>query len=219
MPVSYSRPAREPRARRGGTAAITTTSGPTAAAPSATTTRTTAATRSTGKTAATLSEARAGKHPPLLTYTKADGNSHTTPRSPGTPRTINFDAAFNTTGNGYLTIYGWMSNPPVEYYIIESFGTYDPTAYVRNYGTYDADGSTYKLGHTVRYGQIPMEGAETLDRIWAVRQSERTSGSVDVGAHFEAWKAKGLRLGATHAYQIVGTEGYQSTGLAEVTVS
>lgn len=112
-----------------------------------------------------------------------------------------------------------MSNPPVEYYIIESFGTYDPTAYVRNYGTYDADGSTYKLGHMVRYGQIPMEGAETLDRIWAVRQSERTSGSVDVGAHFEAWKAKGLRLGATHAYQIVGTEGYQSTGSAEITVS
>lgn len=57
----------------------------------------------------------------------------------------------------------------------------------------------------------------SFPQFWSVRQQKRTSGSVDVGAHFKAWQSSGLRLGS-HDYQIVATEGYQSSGRAEVTV-
>lgn len=57
----------------------------------------------------------------------------------------------------------------------------------------------------------------SFPQFWSVRQQKRTSGTVDVGAHFKAWQSSGLRLGS-HDYQIVATEGYQSSGSAEVTV-
>lgn len=124
----------------------------------------------------------------------------------------------NATGNNYLTVYGWMLNPRVEYYIIESFGSFDPAQHAQAFGTYDdAEGSTYKLAREVRYSQLPMEGA-TLHRIFASRRSQRLSGSVDVGAHLEAWKAKGLKLGTSHLDLIMAVEGYQSSGEAAVTV-
>jgi endo-1,4-beta-xylanase len=139
-------------------------------------------------------------------------------RSPGTARTVNYDSHFNTTGNGYLAVYGWMTNPLVEYYIIESLGTFDPTLYGPSLGTYEADGSEYRLARVLRYPLPSDPSNEVLNRVFAVRLNQRVAGTVDAGAHFEAWKGKGLKLGVEHLYQIVATEGYQSSGEAEVTV-
>ena len=51
-----------------------------------------------------------------------------------------------------------------------------------------------------------------------MRQNKRSSGSVNTAAHFNAWAALGLKLGS-HDYQIVATEGYFSSGSADITVS
>ncbi|EAQ93839.1 endo-beta1,4-xylanase A [Chaetomium globosum CBS 148.51] len=138
--------------------------------------------------------------------------------NPGAARTINFEGQFSPQGNGYLAIYGWTQNPLIEYYIVESFGDYDPSSQATKFGTIDQDGSTYTIAKTQRVNQPSIEGTSTFDQFWSVRQNHRSSGSVDVGAHFNAWSQAGLQLG-THNYQIVATEGYQSSGSSSITVS
>jgi hypothetical protein len=51
----------------------------------------------------------------------------------------------------------------------------------------------------------------------SVRTQKRVGGSVNMQAHFNAWASHGLRLGQ-HYYQIVATEGYQSSGNSEIYV-
>jgi endo-1,4-beta-xylanase len=138
-------------------------------------------------------------------------------RNPGAARTINYSGNFGPSGNGYLSIYGWTTNPVVEYYIVESFGTHDPSSAAEKLGTFYTDGSNYLVGKTTRYNQPSIVGTSTFNQYWSVRQNKRVGGSVNVGNHFRAWAQRGLNLG-THNYQIVATEGYQSTGAASITV-
>ncbi|TAQ86011.1 hypothetical protein B7494_g5678 [Chlorociboria aeruginascens] len=137
--------------------------------------------------------------------------------NPGSAQEISFSGTYSPSGNSYLSIYGWTENPLVEYYIVEDFGTYDPSSAASQIGSVTSDGSTYKILQTTRTNEPSILGTSTFQQFWSVRSTHRTSGTVNTAAHFNAWAALGLKLGS-HNYQILATEGYESSGSATMTV-
>ncbi|EUC29809.1 glycoside hydrolase family 11 protein [Bipolaris zeicola 26-R-13] len=139
-------------------------------------------------------------------------------RNPGTTQPFTYSGTWNAQNvNSYISVYGWTRNPLVEYYIVESYGSYNPSSAAQIKGSITIDNGTYDILQTTRYNQPSIDDTATFQQFWSVRRQKRVGGTVTIQAHFDAWAKYGLQLGQ-HNYQILATEGYQSSGSATITV-
>ncbi|KAK0618986.1 glycoside hydrolase, partial [Immersiella caudata] len=135
-------------------------------------------------------------------------------------RNVSFSAAeFSPQGNGYLSVYGWTRDPLIEYYVVENWGSFNPTGMFGGKGVrMEVDGGWYTLGV---YRRTPIAlGQQIATQVFSVRdeRDRRSSGTVTLQRHFEAWE-QGLEVEfGKMDYQIVAVEGYMSSGEAHVTV-
>lgn len=147
--------------------------------------------------------------------------------NPGGRKIVNYSGSYNVDNsqNSYLALYGWTRNPLIEYYVIESYGSYNPSSCTtgrQTFGTFQSDGATYSLVRCQRIQQPSIEGTQTFYQYFSVREPKKgfgsISGTITTGNHFDAWQRAGLNLG-THDYMVMATEGYQSSGSSDITVS
>ncbi|KAF4633265.1 hypothetical protein G7Y89_g4848 [Cudoniella acicularis] len=138
----------------------------------------------------------------------------------GGPRNVEYNGTFEPNGNGYLSVYGWTTNPLVEYYIVESYGTHNPSDNpdAKMKGNLTSDGGTYEIMTKIRTNKPSIQGTATFPQFWSIRTSKITEGKVTTGNHFKAWTDAGLKLGK-HDYMIVAVEGQDSNGTATITVA
>ncbi|KAF2120063.1 glycoside hydrolase [Lophiotrema nucula] len=135
-------------------------------------------------------------------------------------KVVNWTGTFAPEGYAYLTVYGWTTNPLIEYYIVENYHPdHEPAAPPEGeeVGNLTSDGSLYLVRTKMRVNKPSIQGTTTFRQIFSVRQEKRSEGAVTVGNHFAAWKAAGLKTGS-HNYMIMATEGNNSSGKADIVV-
>jgi endo-1,4-beta-xylanase len=127
---------------------------------------------------------------------------------------VTYQADYQPNGSSYLCVYGWTRDPLIEYYIVDSWGSWRPPG-EEPLGTVTSDGGTYELYRTERVNAPSIDGTRTFSQYWSVRTEKRTSGTITVANHFNAWEGVGLSIGSFYEVSMT-VEGYQSSGTANV---
>jgi endo-1,4-beta-xylanase len=139
--------------------------------------------------------------------------------SPGSNQTVSFNGNLSASGGTSLvSLYGWSTNPLVEYYVMEDYAGSPPTA-----GTYmgqvTSDGGTYNIYEHQQVNQPSIQGTATFEQYLAIRTSPVSSGTITTQNFFNAWASHGMNLGTLN-YQILATEAWGGgSGSSNFTVS
>ena len=140
--------------------------------------------------------------------------------NPGSSSTVNFSSSLSASGGtSLISLYGWSTNPLVEYYVTENYAGSPNTA-----GTYEgqvtSDGGTFNIYEHQQVNQPCITGNScTFEQYLAYRTSPVSSGTITTQNFVNAWASHGMKLGTLN-YQILATESYGGgSGNSSVTVS
>jgi peptidoglycan/xylan/chitin deacetylase (PgdA/CDA1 family) len=124
------------------------------------------------------------------------------------------DYSASSQGNSRLCVYGWMKDPLVEYYIIEDWVNWCPSAQGGS-KTVTIDGAEYEIFQLDHTGPTILGNTQTFKQYFSVRKSKRTSGTITVSDHFKAWENAGWNIGNLTEVAL-NVEGWESSGKANV---
>jgi hypothetical protein len=143
--------------------------------------------------------------------------------------TAQFSSKKSGSGGGYsyIGIYGWSTNPCIEWYIVDDSYNKMPVnpGNTSNKGTAMIDGGSYTLYSrpTSGTGGSKCSGVSSWTQFYSVRQTARQCGTISISQHFDAWKAAGMTLGKMDQAQILvevgGGSGNIDFALANITTS
>lgn len=144
--------------------------------------------------------------------------------------TITAQFAYKKTGTGggysYIGIYGWSTNPCVEWYIVDDSFNGMPVnpGSTTNKGTVKIDDGDYILytRNTTGTGGSRCNASSWI-QYYSVRKTARQCGTISITQHFDAWKAAGMSLGnlleAKILVEVGGGNGSVEFPVANVTLS
>ena len=139
--------------------------------------------------------------------------------NPGSTQSITWSGSLNANGGTNLvSLYGWSTNPLVEYYVIEDY-VGSPNYSGQNMGTFTSDGGTYTIIKHQQVNQPSIQGTTTFWQYLAIRTSPHNSGTITFSNFVNAWASKGMNLGSMN-YQIMATEAWGGgSGNSNITVN
>jgi endo-1,4-beta-xylanase len=97
----------------------------------------------------------------------------------------------------------------------------NPTGYQKvgtHKGSVTSDGGTYDIWEHQQTNQPSITGTATFQQYLSIRTTPRSSGTVTVENHFNAWAKAGMNLGTLN-YQVVAVESWSGSGNGDIKVS
>ncbi len=137
--------------------------------------------------------------------------------STGSAQTIGYNVG-SASGYNNISIYGWLTNPLVEYYICELGSLYTGNATYK--GSVSSDGHSYNTYEHQQVNQPSIQGTATFEQYldnWG-GSGTGSNHTVTTSNHFNHWRSLGMTVGNFN-YQILGTEAYNgASGSVNATV-
>lgn len=132
------------------------------------------------------------------------GGFNATPEPYTAHGTITAQFVANKSGSGgdvysYVGMYGWSSDPCVEWYVIDDSFRPMPVnpGTTTKQGEKEIDGGMYTFytRPTSGSGGTRCEGVSDWIQYYSIRNSARSCGEISLTEHFDAWDAAGMELG------------------------
>lgn len=135
----------------------------------------------------------------------------------GSQRVIGYNVG-SASGYNYISVYGWLTNPLVEYYVTELGSLF--TSNATFLGSVSSDGHTYMTYEHQQVNQPSIQGTATFEQYldaWG-GSSTGENHTVTTANHFSHWQSLGLPVGSFD-YQILATEAFNgASGSVNATV-